>query len=142
MTTSPLGPTTCTLCPELCTSRKNIVNGRGHLSPRILFVGEGPGFEDDAASRILTGRTGHIVAQLCRAAGIDPGKSYFTNSIRCRPKNGRPPRQKEIENCYPFLRTEIRRVDPEVIVTMGQPAISAIYGKGTKIADVLGQVLY
>jgi DNA polymerase len=110
----------CERCPELVESRSRIVNGAGPADADLLFVGEAPGASEDEQGEPFVGRSGDVLEDALRDAGLDRTDIRITNCVRCRPPDNRDPRTEELSNCRGYLETEIDRVDPAVIVTLGK----------------------
>ncbi|ELY80668.1 phage SPO1 DNA polymerase-related protein [Natrinema pellirubrum DSM 15624] len=112
--------TECTRCPALVDSRSRIVNGTGPTDADLLFVGEGPGANEDEQGEPFVGRSGTVLDDALRTAGLDRIDVRITNCVRCRPPENRDPTTEELENCRGYLEREIAAVDPEVVVTLGK----------------------
>ncbi|MFC4450796.1 uracil-DNA glycosylase [Halorussus aquaticus] len=112
--------TDCTRCPELVDSRSQIVNGTGPADADLLFVGEGPGAQEDEQGEPFVGRSGTVLDDKLRERGLARQDVRITNCVRCRPPENRDPTAEELENCWPYLESEIEQVDPEVIITLGK----------------------
>ncbi|RKD98400.1 uracil-DNA glycosylase [Halopiger aswanensis] len=110
----------CTRCPVLVDSRSRIVNGTGPEDADVLFVGEGPGAQEDAEGEPFVGRSGTVLDEQLRTVGLDRETVRITNCVRCRPPENRDPTDEELEHCRGYLETEIDLVDPDVIVTLGK----------------------
>ncbi|ELY86918.1 uracil-DNA glycosylase [Natrinema altunense] len=112
--------TECTRCPALVDSRSRIVNGVGPEDADLLFVGEGPGANEDEHGEPFVGRSGSVLDDALRTAGLDRHDIRITNCVRCRPPENRDPKTDELANCRSYLERELATVDPEVIVTLGK----------------------
>ncbi|WP_137284360.1 uracil-DNA glycosylase [Halorussus salinisoli] len=112
--------TECTRCPALVDSRSQIVNGTGPADADLMFVGEGPGEQEDQQGEPFVGRSGTILDDKLRDRGLARGDVRISNCVRCRPTENRDPTVEELENCWPYLESEIEQVDPEVVVTLGK----------------------
>ncbi|OAQ54672.1 hypothetical protein HTG_03685 [Natrinema mahii] len=112
--------TECTRCPALVESRSRIVNGVGPTDADLLFVGEGPGANEDEQGEPFVGRSGSVLDDALRNAGLDRIDVRITNCVRCRPPENRDPTTDELENCRGYLEREISAVDPEIVVTLGK----------------------
>jgi len=110
----------CERCPELVDSRSRIVDGTGPADADLLFVGEAPGATEDERGEPFVGRSGDVLDDALRDAGLDRTDIRITNCVRCRPPENRDPRKAELSNCRGYLETEIDRVDPEAVVTLGK----------------------
>ncbi|WP_222917990.1 uracil-DNA glycosylase [Natrinema sp. SYSU A 869] len=112
--------TECTRCPALVESRSRIVNGVGPEDADLLFVGEGPGANEDEQGEPFVGRSGTVLDDGLRIVGLERGDIRITNCVRCRPPENRDPTKDELANCRGYLEQEISALDPEVIVTLGK----------------------
>ncbi|MFD1562979.1 uracil-DNA glycosylase family protein [Haloarchaeobius amylolyticus] len=112
--------TECTRCPALVESRSQIVNGVGPEDADLLFVGEGPGANEDQQGEPFVGRSGSVLDDGLRTVGLARADVRITNCVRCRPPENRDPTTEELEHCRGYLEREIDRLDPEVIVTLGK----------------------
>ncbi len=115
----------CTRCP-LSKTRKNIVFGEGNPSARLMFVGEGPGADEDATGRPFVGRAGQLLTKMIAAMGLDRSEVYIANVVKCRPPQNREPLSLEVETCMPFLEGQIAAINPEAIVALGRVAANAL----------------
>jgi len=110
----------CARCPDLAECRSRIVNGVGPADADLLFVGEGPGANEDDQGEPFVGRSGTVLDDALRTAGLARADVRITNCVRCRPPENRDPRAAELANCREYLDREIGAVDPTVIVTLGK----------------------
>jgi DNA polymerase len=126
-------------CPDcdLCQTRTNAVPGEGPEDARILFIGEGPGFNEDRTGRPFVGAAGKFLEQLLGLAGLKRSDVFITNVVKCRPPNNRDPRPDEIEACRKWLDTQIGLINPEVIVTLGRHSMNKFI-PGASITRVHG----
>jgi|GEM_PF-902519 len=114
------GITNCTKC-ELCHSRKNVVIERGSRTAKWMFVGEGPGEQEDIQGKPFVGASGQLLQKMIAAMQLDPAEDvYICNVVKCRPPSNRNPEAKEIELCKNYLLSQIRLVKPQIIVTLGR----------------------
>jgi DNA polymerase len=118
-----LGP--CQRC-KLGATRKNLVFGVGNPAARILFVGEGPGADEDAQGEPFVGDAGKILNRIIAAMELKREDVYICNVVKCRPPQNRPPESDEVEACRPFLLRQIASVKPEVIVALGTSAAQVL----------------
>jgi len=114
----------CTLCEE----RTNVVFGVGHPRARLMFVGEGPGADEDAQGEPFVGRAGQLLDRIIVAMGLSRPEVYIGNVVKCRPPGNRTPLPEEAATCLPFLRTQIAIIKPEVIVALGKTALEGLLG--------------
>ena len=112
----------CTRCC-LCEKRNNVVFGVGNPDARVMFIGEGPGEQEDLQGEPFVGRAGKLLDKLLYAADLDRRKNiYITNIVKCRPPMNRDPQEDEQEACIPYLREQTRLIRPKIIVTLGRIA--------------------
>jgi DNA polymerase len=128
----------CTRC-ALSQGRTHIVFGDGNPDADILFVGEGPGAEEDKRGVPFVGRAGELLTRMIeRGMGIARADVYICNIVKCRPPGNREPLPPEIAACRPFLDAQIDAVAPKVIVTLGRPATGLLLGRDVSITRVRG----
>ena len=117
----------CTKC-ELHKSRTNAVPGEGPYDARIMFVGEGPGQNEDEQGRPFVGSAGKFLTGLLESIGLKRSDVFITNIVKCRPPNNRAPRKSEIEACNPYLQSQIKLINPRIVCALGTPAITTLIG--------------
>jgi DNA polymerase len=128
----------CRRCP-LCEGRSTIVFGDGNPDADILFVGEGPGAEEDKRGLPFVGRAGELLTKMIeRGMGVPRSTVYICNIVKCRPPGNREPLANEISACRPFLDAQIDAVAPKVIVALGRPATSVLLGRDVSITRLRG----
>ncbi|MFI5314070.1 MAG: uracil-DNA glycosylase family protein [Myxococcota bacterium] len=127
----------CRRC-GLCEKRRNVVFGEGSPDARIVFVGEGPGEEEDKSGRPFVGRAGELLTKMIEAMGWRREDVYICNIVKCRPPGNRDPQPVEVATCEPFLAQQLRAIAPAAIVTLGKPAISALLGRPVPITKLRG----
>ncbi len=132
--------TDCERCPELVDSRSRIVNGDGPADADILFVGEGPGATEDKTGEPFVGRSGSVLDEGLEAVGLARSQIRITNCVRCRPPENRDPSAAELKNCKGYLETEIDRVDPDVIVTLGKVPSEHLLERSVAVTKETGTV--
>lgn len=115
-----LGVRECTRCPALVESRSQIVNGVGPGDAELLFVGEAPGATEDEEGEPFVGRSGGVLDEALREAGLSRADVRITNCVRCRPPENRDPTAEERAQCRGFLEREIAAIDPSLVVTLGK----------------------
>jgi uracil-DNA glycosylase len=111
----------CTLCP-LSRGRTRAVPGEGDYSAALMFVGEGPGADEDIQGRPFVGRAGQLLTKIIAAMSYSRPDVYITNVVKCRPPQNRTPVREEIEKCRPYLLEQIKNIAPRVIVSLGKVA--------------------
>jgi len=110
----------CTRC-ALAAGRTNVVFGMGDPTSDLLFVGEGPGAEEDKQGLPFVGRSGKLLDQLMwEEMGLTRERVYIANVVKCRPPNNRDPQPEEIASCRPYLETQLELIAPAVVVTLGK----------------------
>ena len=127
----------CTRC-KLHRGRTKLVFGVGNPRARLLFVGEGPGAEEDLRGEPFVGRAGKKLDDMIRAIGLERVDVYIANVVKCRPPDNRDPEPDEIETCSPYLARQIEAVRPRVIVTLGAPAARTLLGTRVGITKLRG----
>lgn len=127
----------CTRCP-LCQKRHNFVFGEGNLQPRLLFVGEGPGENEDLQGRPFVGKAGELLTNLIKAMGLRRELVFITNIVKCRPPNNRDPQPDEVAACNPLLQRQIALLHPEVMVALGKPAAHLLLNSTAPISKLRG----
>ena len=132
--------TECTRCPELVESRSQIVNGGGPEDADMLFVGEGPGEQEDSQGEPFVGRSGTILDDKLREKGLAREDVRITNCVRCRPPENRDPTKEELNNCRGYLETEIELVDPDVVVTLGKVPSEHLLDRDVAVTKEAGSV--
>ncbi len=129
----------CRRC-KLWRSRTNLVFGVGNPSARVMFVGEGPGAEEDEQGEPFVGRAGQLLTDIIeRGMGLKRSEVYIANVIKCRPPENRTPEPDEVAACLPFLMRQVEIVRPEVIVALGSVAAQALLKVKTPISRLRGQ---
>lgn len=130
----------CTAC-ELCQTRKQAVLGVGDVDADWLFVGEGPGAEEDERGEPFVGQAGKLLDAMLAAIDLKRGnKVYIANAVKCRPPNNRTPEPGETAACWPFLARQIELISPKLIVTLGKPAAQTLLQQEVTISRARGMV--
>lgn len=130
----------CTRCP-LSVGRTQVVFGVGDPQADLMFVGEGPGREEDLQGEPFVGRSGKLLDTLMRQEmGIDRTQCYVTNVVLCRPPGNRDPLPAEIEACRPYLERRMDLIDPKVVVTLGNFATRLLLATTEGIRRMRGKV--
>ncbi|MBI3670455.1 MAG: uracil-DNA glycosylase [Acidobacteria bacterium] len=130
----------CTRC-RLHKHRKNIVYGVGNPKAELVFIGEGPGHDEDVQSIPFVGRAGKLLTQIIEAMGLRREDVYICNVIKCRPPENRNPEKDEIATCSPFLLRQLAVIAPKVIVCLGNIAAQTLLGTHKSISQFRGQWL-
>jgi DNA polymerase len=127
---------TCTRC-RLHETRTQAVPGEGDPSTEVVFVGEGPGFNEDRQGRPFVGRAGDLLVRLLGSIGWRREDVFITNVVKCRPPDNRDPEPDEIAACEPYLRRQLEVLDPAVIVTLGRHSMGR-FMPGARISQAHG----
>ncbi|SDJ38220.1 uracil-DNA glycosylase [Natronorubrum texcoconense] len=130
----------CSRCPALVDSRSRIVNGTGPEDADMLFVGEGPGAQEDSEGEPFVGRSGSVLDDGLRSVGLLREDVRITNCVRCRPPENRDPTTEELENCRGYLEREIDLLDPEIIVTLGKVPSEHLLGRSVAVTKEAGSI--
>ena len=129
----------CRKC-ELWETRKNPVPGEGPLQPKVMFIGEAPGFNEDLQGKPFVGRGGEILDEMLRLIGLKREEVFVGNILKCRPPNNRDPEPLEIKACTPYLDRQIALIKPKIMVTLGNFATSYILEKFGLKPESIGKV--
>jgi DNA polymerase len=130
----------CQRC-RLHQGRTHIVFGVGSPAARLMFVGEGPGEEEDRQGEPFVGRAGKLLDKMIRAMGMERGDVYIANVVKCRPPKNRDPAEDEVATCLPFLREQIEAIRPTIICALGSHAAKNLLGRDDPIGKLRGRVL-
>jgi DNA polymerase len=128
----------CERC-RLHAGRTNAVPGEGNPSTEVMFVGEGPGYNEDRLGRPFVGRAGDFLVRLLGAIGWRRDEVFITNVVKCRPPDNRDPQPDEIAACAPYLRRQLEALDPALVVTLGRYSM-ATFMPGARISQAHGTV--
>jgi len=138
----------CQKC-ELYKTRIETVFGEGDPETKLMFVGEGPGYEEDKQGRPFVGAAGELLTKIISAMGLSREKVYIANIVKCHPlkvpdpylrNNDRPPNKQEIESCLPYLKKQIMIIKPKVICCLGSTAATVITQKEKPISELRGKI--
>ena len=128
----------CNKC-KLCKNRKNIVFGVGNENAKIMFIGEGPGADEDLKGIPFVGKAGKLMDKAFLALGIKREDVYIANIVKCRPPNNRDPEPDEVAGCINYLRNQVMIIKPKIIVLLGRVALNNILGQEYKITANRGK---
>lgn len=128
----------CKKC-RLCTNRTNIVLGEGNINAKIMFIGEGPGADEDKQGVPFVGKAGQLMNKAFQALGINREEIYIANIVKCRPPSNRVPEEDEAQACLNYLRNQVVLIKPEIIVLLGSTSLKTILGKEYGITAVRGK---
>lgn len=129
----------CTRC-ALAAGRNQLVFGDGDPNARLMFVGEGPGADEDAQGLPFVGRAGQLLNNMINAMGLRRDQVYIANIVKCRPPQNRVPEPVEANTCSPFLFRQIDIIRPEVIVALGATAATYLLGAKSPLAALRGRI--
>jgi uracil-DNA glycosylase family 4 len=129
----------CTRC-VLSRGRNKIVFGDGDPNARLMFVGEGPGADEDAQGLPFVGRAGQLLNNMIVATGLKREQVYIANIVKCRPPQNRVPEPEEANTCSPFLFQQIDVIRPEVLVALGSTAAMYLLGAKSSLSGLRGRV--
>ena len=129
----------CTLC-RLCEKRTNIVFGEGTANAKVMFIGEGPGADEDKTGRPFVGRAGQLLNKILQGVGWQREDVYITNIVKCRPPGNRDPKEDEMFLCERYLLAQIEAISPLVIATLGNVPKKYFLGDIGGITRVRGKL--
>jgi len=128
----------CRRC-KLCRSRTRIVFGAGNPQARLMFIGEGPGHEEDRAGEPFVGAAGQLLNRIIEAIQLNRQDVYIANVVKCRPPGNRLPEPEEIATCFPFLQRQIAAIRPRFICTLGSCAAQALLNTQEAVSRLRGR---
>ena len=128
----------CKKC-KLCTTRQNVVFGVGNEQADIMFIGEGPGGDEDRLGEPFVGKAGQLMNKAFDVVGIKREEVYIANVVKCRPPSNRTPEDDEAVACLNYLRNQVILVKPKIIVLLGSVALKNILGKDLGITNARGK---
>ena len=118
----------CKKC-RLCQNRNNVVFGIGNKNARLMFIGEGPGADEDIQGEPFVGKAGKLMNMAFESIGLKREEVYIANIVKCRPPSNRNPEDDEAQACLNYLRNQVLLVKPEIIVLLGSVALKNVLGK-------------
>ncbi len=130
----------CLLCSR-CALREHasgVVFGEGHPQAQLMFIGEGPGAEEDRQGRPFVGAAGQLLDRIIASAGLSREDVYIANIVKCRPPKNRAPQREEMETCLPLLEKQIALIDPRILVLLGAVATKAFLDPSLAITRARG----
>jgi len=127
----------CRRC-ELHRTRNNVVFGEGSPESELIFIGEGPGRDEDLSGRPFVGRAGALLTKIIEAMGLDRDDVYIANIVKCRPPGNRNPEPDEVLECLPFLEEQVDLIGPKVICSLGNVATQTLTGVRDGITRMRG----
>jgi DNA polymerase len=128
----------CSRC-KLHKTRKTIVFGEGNPKAKLMFIGEGPGFDEDVQGRPFVGKAGQLLTKIIEAINLKREDVYIANVIKCRPPQNRNPEPDEIQPCNPFLLKQIAAIRPKIICALGTFAAQTLLQTQRKISELRGK---
>lgn len=128
----------CKKCP-LALGRTHAVPGEGNLEAELMFIGEGPGHDEDIQGRPFVGRAGQLLTKIIQAMKFEREDVFIANVVKCRPPENRTPHRDEVARCSPFLLEQIRLIQPKVIVTLGKVATDFFVPSASGMTSLRGQ---
>ena|SRR5208337_2131961 len=128
----------CQRC-KLAGGRKTIVFGEGNPHAELVFIGEGPGADEDEQGRPFVGRAGQLLNRMIQMIDMKREEVYICNIVKCRPPGNRTPEKDEIETCSPFLFRQLEAMKPRLICCLGAPAVRTVLGIKEGITKIHGQ---
>jgi DNA polymerase len=129
----------CTRCALHKQGRKQIVFGVGNPNAELLFVGEGPGADEDEQGEPFVGRSGQLLTNMIKAMGLSRDQVYIANIVKCRPPANRAPEREESETCSPFLMRQIAAIKPKVVVALGATAAKNLLAMSAPMTELRGR---
>jgi uracil-DNA glycosylase family 4 len=129
----------CTRCALHKQGRKQIVFGVGNPNAELLFVGEGPGADEDEQGEPFVGRSGQLLTNMIKAMGLSREQVYIANIVKCRPPANRAPEREESETCSPFLMRQIAAIKPRVVVALGATAAKGLLAMSAPMTQLRGR---
>jgi len=127
----------CTRC-ELCKTRTNTVFGVGPENSPIMFVGEGPGRQEDEQGEPFVGAAGQLLDEMLSIIDLGRNNCYITNIVKCRPPQNRDPSQDEQQSCLPFLRVQFKQIRPKIIICLGRISAGVLIHEDYRITKEHG----
>lgn len=131
----------CKAC-RLAETRKNVVFGVGNPEAKVMFIGEGPGANEDATGEPFVGRAGQLLDKMLLACGLSRKENIFiANMVKCRPPENRDPQKDEMDACIGYLRSQVKLIGPKYIVCLGRIAAQYLIDPGFKVTKQHGQFI-
>ncbi len=128
----------CVAC-RLHQTRTNVVFGVGNPDARLMFIGEGPGRDEDMQGEPFVGRAGQLLNRIIAAMGYERGDVYIANAVKCRPPQNRDPQADEVAACRHFLMRQVELIGPQVVVLLGRSAVGAVLDLSAPLSRLRGQ---
>jgi len=128
----------CKRC-KLHRTRRTIVFGEGNPKTNLMFIGEGPGYDEDVQGRPFVGKAGQLLTRIIQSINLQREEVYIANIIKCRPPQNRNPEPDEIQSCHPFLMKQIMAIQPKIICALGTFSAQTLLKTDTKISALRGK---
>jgi len=128
----------CHRC-KLASGRRTIVFGEGNPRADVVFIGEGPGADEDEQGRPFVGRAGQLLNRMIQAVGMKREDVYICNVVKCRPPGNRTPEKDEVETCSPFLFRQVEAIHPRLVCCLGAPAMQTVLGLKEGVMKIRGR---
>lgn len=128
----------CQKC-DLCKTRTNTVPGQGNVDTKIMFLGEGPGQNEDETGLPFVGKAGQLLDNIIKACGFKREDIFITNLVKCRPPNNRTPKAEELKSCRSYLDLQIKIINPKYIICLGSVAAQGLLNTEEKISYLRGR---
>ncbi len=128
----------CRRC-RLSEARSNVVFGEGNINAELMFIGEGPGEDEDSTGRPFVGRAGQLLTKMIEAMKYKREEVYIANVVKCRPPGNREPFKDEVDACIGFLNTQIDLIRPKVIICLGSTSAEHLLKLGLRISQIRGK---
>ncbi len=129
----------CRKCNDICSFRQQTVFGVGPIQPTVCFMGEAPGADEDRQGQPFVGRAGQLLTRIIEAMKLKREEVYILNSLKCRPPGNRTPSPDEINNCYPFVETQLETLKPKFIVCLGAVAVRSLLKTDAPVGQLRGR---
>ena len=129
----------CKRC-KLHRTRRTIVFGEGNEKATLMFIGEGPGYDEDVQGRPFVGKAGQLLTKIIESINLSREDVYIANIVKCRPPQNRNPEPDEIQSCNPFLMNQIHVIQPKIICALGTFAAQTLLKTDTKISALRGKL--
>lgn len=129
----------CRRC-KLHRTRTTIVFGEGNEKTKLMFIGEGPGYDEDVQGRPFVGKAGQLLTKIIQSIHLRREEVYITNIVKCRPPQNRNPEPDEIQSCHPFLQKQIQSIQPKMICALGTFAAQTLLSTDAKITSLRGRI--
>jgi DNA polymerase len=131
----------CKRC-KLHRTRRTIVFGEGNPKTKLMFIGEGPGYDEDVQGKPFVGKAGQLLTKIIQSINLQRDEVYIANIIKCRPPQNRNPEPDEIQSCHPFLMKQIMAIQPKIICALGTFSAQTLLKTDAKISALRGKLYH